>query len=645
MKPLKIVFMLALTVISLSVAVYFVEDITSEIIETRQAAEIEEALQTIFPEIDGANDTLTTVTDADFGVSGIESVIEITNDGNAKGYVYTVAFRGFSSEIKYLVGIDSEGNITGYQVLQQSDTPGYGGQIGDAANWTQFTGMSIETAGNGDFDGLTGATITTTAWKTSLKGLYDYHLATYGYTPKTDAQLLQEKKEAMVGGTYTVEPYTTSNPFANYGITGIDIATDGTTNQAVIYTVEFVGYNASDVNEYMIAFDLNTNEVLGFVTKYSGDSTDFGAEKMLDTANWTQFVGQSTADLLAPNVDGFSGASITGNALEASLQQISIFHQWEFEGVVVLTPEQEFELSKQELFEDAARFENVTAFKPYSPIITNIFDAYDDEDNFLGTIYHVTIIGASYSEFTYVEFLVGINSDDEYTGFRMVSDNETDGKTDDFYEEGYDDSIVSDSVTDPLNLDAVTGSTITFNKIANAITEIALYHVEKYTERPDAVPVDNAALLAAFPTASSFVSVYDDYEFNVFIGNIYEARDGSNAVLGYVYYSTALGFSSSLIEFTWGVDTTGLTQNVHIISGPQTWGAAASSEYSDYTGAFGNDFATSTWIDLFEGVQIASILSSPVDNVAGVSTTTSAMKASLEAIATYHAAESVGGAS
>lgn len=644
MKPLKIVFTLALTVIGLSLAVYLVEGPTSQVIADRQAAEIEAAMQTIFPEIDGANDTLTTVTDADFGVSGVISVIEITNGGNAKGYVYTVAFRGHSSEIRYLIGIDAAGNITGYQVLQQSDTPGYGDQIGDPANWTQFTGMSIETAGNGNFDGLSGATITTTAWKTSLNSLFNYHLATYGYTPKTDAQILQEKKEALVGGGLIVAPYTATNPFANYGIVNIDIANDGTTDQAVIYTVEFVGYNPSDVNEYMIAFDLTTNQVLGFETLYSGDSEDFGAEKMYDTENWPQFEGQSSSDLLAPDVDGFSGASVTGNALELSLQQVSVFHQWEFQGVVVLTPEQQFEAYKVELFPTATRFDDVTPFKPYSPIITTIFDAYDESDNFLGTIYHVTTIGASYSEFTYIEFLVGINKDNEFSGFRMVSDNETEGKTDDFYEVGYDASIINDDIADPVALDAVTGSTITFNKITNAITEITIYHVEKYTNRPDSIVVDNANLLAAFPTAASFVSVYEDYDFDAVIGNVYEARDGSNAVLGYVYYATAAGYQSSTIEFTWGVDTSGVTQQLHIISGTQSWGDAASSEYSDYTGAFGNNFPTSTWLSLFEGVQLSSILSSPVDNVAGVSTTTRGMKVSLEAIASYHAAQAVGGA-
>jgi len=643
MKPFKIVFMLALTVIGLSVAVFFVEGVTSEIIATRQAKEIEEALQTIFPDIDGANDILTTITDADFGVSGVISVIEITNNGNPKGYIYTVAFRGFSSEIRYLIGIDAVGNITGYQVLQQSDTPGYGAQIGEPENWTQFTGMSIETAGNGDFDGLSGASVTTGAWKTSLNSLFKYHLATYGYTPKTDAQIVQEKKEALVDSSLTVTPYTATNPFATYGITGVDVASDGTTNQAVIYTVEFVGYNPSDNNEYLIAFDLSTNEVLGFTTLYSGDSTDFGAARMIDSANWTQFEGLSSSNLLAPNVDGFTGASITGYALEASLQNVSVFHQWEFQGIQVLTPEQQFEAYKLELFNDADYFEDVTEFKPTSPIITTIFDAYDESDTFLGTVYHVTIIGASYSNITVLEFLVGVDANNKYAGFRMVDDTETEGKTDAFYENGYGDTITGDALDATLDLDAVANSTITYKRITSAIAEIAVYHIDKYYFRPDSVTVSNTHLLAAYPTATSFVSVYEDYAFDGTIGNIYEAQDGTGTALGYVYYATASG-NGGTIAFTWGVNSAGVTQELHIISDGETWSDAA-GEYGEYDGGYGTTFSSSSWLSLFEGKTMSQLLSSPVDTVAGVTNTTSGMKTALETIVQYHLDESVGGAS
>lgn len=637
MKPIVIVFMLTFTVVVLSVAVFFVEDITSEIIEERQAEEIQEALQSIFPEIDGTTDTLTYVIDADFGISGITQVIEITKDGNPKGYVYTVEFTGFASTITYLMGVDAAGTITGFQVLSQSDTPGYGAQIGDSANWTQFTGMSIEFAGTGNFDGLSGATITTNNWKASMAVVYAYHLETYGYTPLTPQQILQAQKDALAGTP--VSSYSNTNPFADYGITAVDTDADTT---VVVYTVEFVGYNAADINEYLIAYDLTDNTVLGYQTLYSGDSEDFGYAKMVDSANWPQFDGQTSAAMLDTEVDGFGGASITGNALEASLANVAIYHRWEFEGTKELTAEEQFEALRVELYPEAVRFETVTAFKPADLLISDIYDAYDESDNFLGTIYHVATIGASYSNITYIEYLVGINVDGEYTGFRMVSDTETEGRTTGFYADGYGDTIAGDDITDPVGLDGIADSTLSFTRIVTSMDAIAIYHNEKYVGRPDSVDVDNAELLAAFPTATQFVSVYEDYAYENAIANLYEAQDGTGTVLGYVYYGYASGNAGTVIEYTFGVAVNGTTQQLNIVVDGQTW-AGAAGEFGDYDGSEGTVFATSSWLDNFENIDIATILSSPIASVSGVTNTTSGMIDSLEAIATYHADENVGG--
>jgi len=637
LKPIKIVFMLTLTVVVLSLAVFFVEGVTSEIIAERQAEEIQEALQAIFPEIDGVSDTLTYVTDADFGISGITQVIEITNGGNPKGYVYTVEFTGFASTITYLMGIDTEGTITGYQILSQADTPGYGGQIGKSSNWTQFVGMSIETAGNGNFDGLSGATITTEKWKTSMNVVYLYHLETYGYTPLTPEQILQAKKDTLAG--VAVADYVNTNPYADYGILAIDVDAG---NTVVVYHVEFVGYNVADVNEYLIAYDLTDNTVIGYETLYSGDSEDFGYARMVDPANWSQFDGQSSDAMLDPTVDGFSGVSVTGSALESSLANVAIYHLWEFEGIKALTPQEQFEAYKEALYPSATTFENVTAFKPSNLLIKAIYDAYDETDTYLGAIYHIVTIGASYSGITYVEFLIGIDEDGDFTGFKMVSDTETEGRTDGFYTDTYGDAIVGDDITAGVNLDAIAGSTLTYNRIVTAIQQVVTYHNDEYVSRPDSVSVDNAELLLAFPSAAQFESVYEDYAFDNVIGNLYEAQDGSGTALGYVYFGYAAGNSGTVIEFTWGVANDGTTQELNIIVDGQTW-AGAAGEYGFYDGSYGTVFATSTWLDLFEGVAIDSILSSPIDTVSGVTNTTAGMITSLETIAQYHEDENVGG--
>lgn len=637
MKPLKIVLMLTLTVVTLSLAVFFVEGVTSDIVAERQAKEIEEALQSIFPDIDAASDDITYVTDADFGISGITQVIEITNGGDPKGYVYTVEFTGYSSTITYLMGVDASGTITGYQILSQGDTPGFGAKIAEADRWEQFTGMSIEMAGNGEFDGISGATVTTNGWKSSLRVVYEYHLDTYGYTPLTPEQMLLAKKEALAGTDLIA--YTNENPFDSYGIQSVHIDSDET---VVVYAASFVGFNANDVNEYLIAYDLTDHTIIGYETLYSGDSEDWGAERMNDTANWSQFEGLDGTDLLDYTVDGFAGVTVTGNALETSLSNVATYHRWEFEGVKVLTPEEQYEAYQNELFATATRFEDVTSFKPTNPIVHKIYDAYDASDNFLGTIYHVATIGASYSKITTIEFLVGIDPFNAFTGFRMLEDTETDGIADPFYADGYGDSIEGDDIADSIGLDAVGGSTLTYNEIVGAMEVLAVYHVEEYLQRPDSVVVDNADLLAAFPTAAAFVAVYDDMTYNARIGNVYEAQDGSGTVLGHVYFAYASGYSGTTIEYTFGVAADGTTQLIHIVVGGQSWNDA--NAYGDYDGSFGLVFnSDNTWLEGFEGIDIATISSGPVDSVSGVTNTTSGMITSLETIAQYHQDETTGG--
>lgn len=638
MKPVKIVFMLLIVVLVSSVGVYFVESITTPIIEDRRAQEIEEALQSIFPAIDGTTDTVTADTDVDFGATGITDVLVIRDgDDNVKGYVYTVSFRGFASEIIYLLGIDASGVITGYQTLQQADTPGYGAQIGDPLNWEQFTGMSIETAGTGAFDGLAGATVTTSAWKSSLNNVYEFHLDTYGYTPMTEEQILMQKKQALVGTDLTVETYTPSFAPDDYGITTVDVATDGTSNQAVIYTVEFIGFNASGTNSYLIAFDLDTNEVLGFSALSSDDTEGYGAA-ILDSANWSQFDGMSLKDAEDGNIDSLSGATVTTSAWKQSLADVVLYHRIEFLGE---TPRTVSSL-QQMLFDNATRFEDVTALKPAGTLIHAIYDAYGVSDNFLGTVYHVRTIGASYSGITYIDLMIGIDASNTFTGMYLLDSTDTADRIEPFFADDYGDTLDGVAITDDYGIDAVAGSTISYNIIAAAIDETVLYHQTKYFSRPDSVEVDNATLLEAYPGAASFESVYDDYDFNAVIGNIYAAKDGSDAIIGYVYYGTATGYSGSEIQFVWGVDTSGVAQQIFIINDTQSWDNA--EEYADYDGSYGSFFNTSSWLDLFEGVTFQSILDAEVIDVSGVSTTTGGMKQSLEAIAQYHADQNVGGA-
>jgi Na+-translocating ferredoxin:NAD+ oxidoreductase RnfG subunit len=640
LKALKIVLTLTVIVVAASAILIGVIDVTDQVIAERKAEEMQEIIESlsdIFPAMQSSYQVEEAESTEAAEAVGITTTLLVTDaDGNPKGYVYFVTFSGYANPIEYIISVDSEGNIGGFEFLSMAESASNADEFLTAEVQDQFDGMSIQLVGDGAFDGVSGATFTTGYWKNSMAGLYQYHLDTYGFTPLTPAQVLQAKKEALAGGTLV--DYSNANPFGDYGIIDAQVTEDGS---VVVYEVEFVGYNVTGLNSYIIALDTTDNTVIGYETLYSDDSTDFGQERLLNTDNWSQFEGLSSADLQDYEVDGFAGVTATGSALEQSLLNVGIYHRWEFEGVKELTPEEQFEVYKEELFPSAETFEDVTAFKDRDLLIRTIFDAKDSDDNLVGTIYHVVSIGASYSETTFIEFLVGIDTNGNFTGFRMVDDTETPGRTDGFYADGYGDTIAGDDITADIGLDGITGSTITYSKIISVIEEVVVYHNEKYIGRPDSVVVDNADLLAAYPTAAQFESVYEDYTYNNLIGNIYEAQDGSGTALGYVYVGSASGYGNDAIQYTWGVALDGTTQQLHIVSTSESWNLA--NQYADYNGSAGLDFATTSWLDNFEGILISSILTSSVDVVAGVSTSTAGMNTSLETVAEYHQDENVGG--
>jgi electron transport complex protein RnfG len=96
-----------------------------------------------------------------------------------------VAPNGYSGPIVLLVGIDYSGDITGVRVVKHRETPGLGDAIEiERSDWIErFTGKSRRNPGRagwkvkrdgGEFDQLTGATITPRAVVAAVSGALEY---------------------------------------------------------------------------------------------------------------------------------------------------------------------------------------------------------------------------------------------------------------------------------------------------------------------------------------------------------------------------------------------------------------------------------------------------------------------------------------
>ena len=90
-----------------------------------------------------------------------------------------VAHNGYSGDINFLVGVNSDGVIQGIQILNHSETPGLGAKIQEPEFRNQYRRCSIDspqvwkvTKDGGKFEPITGATISSRAiTEATLKGL------------------------------------------------------------------------------------------------------------------------------------------------------------------------------------------------------------------------------------------------------------------------------------------------------------------------------------------------------------------------------------------------------------------------------------------------------------------------------------------
>lgn len=131
---------------------------------------IEDSLAAVMPgaeseAIDIAEGTTVTTETKNATSITILSAYKMTKDGADAGYCVEVGPTGFGGVVDTMVGIDTEGNVTGISVISASqETPGLGANSTKPEFQEQFTGqagkeVAVEKDG-GSIVALTGATIT-----------------------------------------------------------------------------------------------------------------------------------------------------------------------------------------------------------------------------------------------------------------------------------------------------------------------------------------------------------------------------------------------------------------------------------------------------------------------------------------------------
>lgn len=103
------------------------------------------------------------------------AVVSVTDSlGVEMGYLFIAYGKGYSSTIQTMVALNSDGIVTGTNVLYQQETPGLGANVSDPARFLyQFTGKNaaelLLSKDGGQLDSITASTITSRGVTNSVR--------------------------------------------------------------------------------------------------------------------------------------------------------------------------------------------------------------------------------------------------------------------------------------------------------------------------------------------------------------------------------------------------------------------------------------------------------------------------------------------
>ena len=164
-KPIVVLTCICLVVTAL---LAYINTVTQPIIQAAEEKAATEARAEVLPEANGS------FTPLDIEVEG---VTEAYQADNGAGYVFSLVTKGYGGDAKLICGINSNGEINSCKTLSHGETSGIGSRVFDNNEpfKDNFTGKTADTYEQ--VDGITGATISSTAYKKALKSAFEAYEA------------------------------------------------------------------------------------------------------------------------------------------------------------------------------------------------------------------------------------------------------------------------------------------------------------------------------------------------------------------------------------------------------------------------------------------------------------------------------------
>lgn len=279
---------LVLTVIAgvTTAALVLTEGVTTPIIEEQQAAAADAARVAVLPEAD----SFTQCTVEEMPEGGIDAY----QADNGAGYVITAEARGYGGQLRVMVGIGSDGLITGTEVLVNNETQGLGSRVSEHDFMDQYIGKDSTLEG---VQAISGTTISSNAFSNAVKTAYQIYGDLAGVeVAGTEREPISDEVKAQLFPNVT--------EFQRYAVDGEAYRAG---DEGTIIVTSNAGF-AGNVTT-AIGFDAN-GAVSGVVFTESSETEGYGAQ--YTQSSWIEAqVGKTSAE----EISAISGSTVTYEAL------------------------------------------------------------------------------------------------------------------------------------------------------------------------------------------------------------------------------------------------------------------------------------------------------------------------------------------
>ena len=288
-----------------SAALVFTYQATKPIIDEAKNAEANAARAVVLPGASGFEEVELS--------AQIEGAVDAYKETSGKGYVVTASAQGYGGPVNLMVGFDANGTNTGVKMLEHQETPGFGAKLAEDSYGAGYVGKTA--SDYTEVDGISGASITSKAYKKALGTAFELYSAASGNSVEI-SEVVDEPTEDLV--LYTVDDANAA--LVPGGVTKYEQEVDkvkevyiANDKSAVTMVVTAQGYHEEPLIRLVVAMD-STGAITG-VKPVDFAETEGVGDRVGKASYLDQYIGQTTAD----GVDALSGATVSSNAVKKAI--------------------------------------------------------------------------------------------------------------------------------------------------------------------------------------------------------------------------------------------------------------------------------------------------------------------------------------